>query len=166
MTLLGFKERFVPKIESREKRHTIRAAGDTGLCRFKVGDTVQLYRKVRQKSMSKIVDVDPVVTKIDAIIIRRDLGGRRTVVIGDAELEPAEIEALAGNDGFASSAAFFDFFCPTTPRTHIARFAGHIYLSRRWFSPWNQRWVREQIADFQMMAEAHASTARMLMGIE
>lgn len=48
----------------------------------------------------------------------------------------------------------------------FAEFYRANYLRRRWFSPWNQRWVREQIADFQMMAEAHASTARMLMGIE
>lgn len=75
-------------------------------------------------------------------------------MMGTAEIERRRRVIAAYNQvKSATYANFADFY-----RTN--------YLGgwRRWV--WNQKWVREQIADFQMMSEAHALTARLLMGIE
>lgn len=116
MTLLGFKERFVAPIEARTKKQTIRA----GKLRFTVGGSLQLYRRVRQKDMRKIVDDDPICVKTQAIVILRT-GGRWLVLIDDAELPDEGVHALASDDGFASTADFFDFFLGRD-----GGFAGHI----------------------------------------
>lgn len=128
MTLLGFNERFVPAIESRAKRHTIRALGKSGVCRFKVGDHVQLYRMVRQKGMRKIVDVDPVCTKVEPICISTMIVGRfptASISIDDRGLTVAEAESLAVADGFTDANALIAFFCPY-PSDQFQEFTGHV----------------------------------------
>lgn len=131
MTLLGFKERVVPNVWAgwREstgrvwetgvtpKRHSIRAVTKDGRVRFKVGDAVQLYRRSRQPDMRKIVDVDPVVTKIERIMITD------TYLLVDSQpLSMPKIKALASSDGFDDVLSFFEFFVSTKE----PKFTGHI----------------------------------------
>lgn len=151
MTLLGFKERFVPAVLAgyservdgplpagvTPKRHSIRAVGESGVCRFKVGDRLQLYRKVRQKGMAKIVEADPVVTKVERIQISNYRGQGHVIKEAEISFEPGtipvdqnvatqlsreEVAALASSDGFDSANAFFDFFVPNVDDV----FRGHI----------------------------------------
>lgn len=111
MSLLGFQEQFVEKIAAREKKHSIRRGDATS---HQIGRPIQLYRRVRQKNMRKIVDVDPVCVGRVNITIDRD---SRSVTIGGYPIATQEIEKLATDDGFATVDEFFDFFTyPARPR--------------------------------------------------
>lgn len=137
MTLLGFKDRFVPNVEAgyRErkgllaagaptpKRHSIRRTHKDGRAPAKVGVPIQLYARVRQKDMHKIVDVDPVCTKVDGIDIRK-ISGFYEVLVNANRLSQEQIGALAVSDGFKSIDAFFDFF--DTGDHPVDVFSGHI----------------------------------------
>lgn len=161
MTLLGFKDRFVPMVEAgylerifshealrqappgwnpwigghrpQPKRHSIRK-GECGA--FHIGRPIQLYRRVRQKDMRKIVDVDPVCTKKERIQIS-NIDGQCHVIIarqhpGDGALLPAsvvstqlsikEVADLATADGFPNVTSFWVFFVPNAGDV----FNGHI----------------------------------------
>lgn len=122
MTLLGFKERFVPMIESRAKKHTIRAVPKDGKVRFKIGHPIQLYRRVRQKDSRKIIDIDPVCTKIEAITVDRGYERRVHISINGVLLTYEQSNQLARADGFPHLADFEAFFVPKPDDT----FAGHI----------------------------------------
>jgi len=114
LTLLGFKERFVPAVEARTKKHTIRA----GRLRFKVGDAIQIWTGPYRPGMRrKLFDVDPVVTKIEAIEI-----GNMIVIVDGKQLHSRQIHDLVMADGFDSIAQFFGFFTSVKRPT----FTGHI----------------------------------------
>jgi len=54
-------------------------------------------------------------------------------------------------------AATYAFYADQYRTRYLKGFTGWV---------WGRKWVREQISDFQIMAQAHAQTARMLMGFE
>ena len=112
MPLLNFKKQFVPKIESGEKTHTIRAYRKDGRNPH-VGDTLYLYTGLRTKSARKLGEYKCVeVTPIYIDWWR--------VVLGTSELDCVEIEALATADGFETQNEMFSFF----NKTHDLPFYG------------------------------------------
>jgi hypothetical protein len=136
MSLLGFRDRFVPNVlagyyervgekwgTATPKRHSIRALRKDGRVGHTVGKPIQLYARVRQKDAHKIVAVDPVCTKIEPIIISTETDGRSRVLIDHDkgywnDEAPWAILSLARADGFPDVAAFFDFLVPT-PGDHF-----------------------------------------------
>lgn len=108
MALLGFKEQFVEAIRSGEKTHTIRGVRKVPI---KVGETLYLYGKVRQRGMYRIVK--PVTcTRIQSIWIGRAHAHTPVAAIhvDDAYLAFDERTKLALADGFASHAAMVMFW--------------------------------------------------------
>jgi hypothetical protein len=104
MSLLGFKKQFAGPVERREKRQTIRAK----VHGHQVGRPIQLYTGLRTKACRKLADVDPVCVSIDPVVIA--WGGY--CKIGGTLFGGERMAAFAAADGFASTKAFFEFFCP------------------------------------------------------
>lgn len=103
MPAINFQARFVPMIESGEKRQTIRARN-----RFKVGDTLFLYTGMRQKGCRKIGYAECVrVTKVEI-----HEGGMSMFKNGKlVDLTVDERMAMAQQDGFdwySSMAKWFE----------------------------------------------------------
>lgn len=92
--IAGLKDRFIPKVESGLKRHTIRRGK-----RWRAGMRIDLYRNVRQKSMELIFRAP--VTKVESIQIVIDLERQRLWAwVNGAKLSDSELETLARVDGF------------------------------------------------------------------
>lgn len=112
MPILNFKERFVPHIESRRKKHTIRAKRKYPC---KVGDKLYLYTGLRTKKAKKIsVEECSMVQDIkfdtpypDAEVI---LPWDVTVTIDGIGLGADEMETLAYHDGFKDFAEMVSFW--------------------------------------------------------
>lgn len=100
--IAGLKHRFIPRVESGDKRHTIRRGK-----RWKVGMRIDLFKDVRQKTM-KLIFRAPV-TRVDDITIHVELTGL-TIFIGEHELDASEKEALAIADGFNDRVEMFEFW--------------------------------------------------------
>jgi hypothetical protein len=97
--ILGFKDTFVSAVADGTKPHTIRSGN-----RWKVGQSIQFYRNVRQSSMTKIRP-NGVAKVVQAIKIERPerfLGPPREprVFIDGRQLTPLECQELSRRDGF------------------------------------------------------------------
>lgn len=106
---LGFKDTFVPAVVAGTKPHTIRAGE-----RWRVGMSIQFYRRARQRDMAKIRP-DAVATVVQQICVTHagaldPLGPmpayheRYIILIGEGRdrhvLTPLECQELARRDGF------------------------------------------------------------------
>jgi len=114
MGLYNFQERFVPKILSGEKTHTIRACRKHPDGR---GDTLHLYQGLRHKGAKLLMRVT--CTARQNILITP--GG--VVRIDGEYLADDECEALARRDGFDSFASMLEFW--REPKNRLP-FKGHI----------------------------------------
>lgn len=96
MGLYNFQSRFVSKVLSGEKTHTIRAERANP---DRPGNTLHLYTGLRQKGARLLMRV--LCVKVEEIEIRNDW--RVAVVIVDGvRLSVDERESLARRDGFSS----------------------------------------------------------------
>lgn len=93
--LLGFQRRFEPYVLDGSKTHSIRALRKRP---FKVGDRIDCYGDVRQKTMHLLGRF----TCVDVQRIFIYSGG--SITIDGVDLSADEIEALAWRDGFRPSA--------------------------------------------------------------
>ena len=105
MPALNFKKQFAPKVESGEKRQTIRAIRNTP---FKEGDILYLYTGMRTRSCRKLGEAKAL--EVQSIVIIQSI---ENVLIDEIALEKEEITELAQSDGFDSSYDFFGFFAET-----------------------------------------------------
>ena len=95
MPALNFKKQFAPKVESGEKRQTIRVIRKNP---FKVGDSLYLYTGMRTRYCRKLGEAK--VSEIQAVKITT-----RNIRINGVLLPVHESEKIAKDDGFDS---FFD----------------------------------------------------------
>jgi len=106
MPLLGFMKVNAPKVESGEKRCTIRALRKDKRDP-KRGETLYIYTGLRSKSCRKLVTPDPVCKKARPIWF----DSRAGVFIQDVGyLKHTELESLAKADGFDCVKDFIEFF--------------------------------------------------------
>ena len=105
MPALNFKKQFAPKVESGEKRQTIRAIRKTP---FKEGDILYLYTGMRTRSCRKLGEAKAL--EVQSIAIIQSI---ENVLIDEIALDKEEIIELAKSDGFDSSYDFFGFFAET-----------------------------------------------------
>lgn len=96
---LGFRPRFVEKVRSGDKRHSMRRG-----TRWTVGRRADLYEKDRQPGM-KLIFRAPV-TRVEPVTIRPGRAGSMIVTIDLNQLDAAECETFARADGFADFADF------------------------------------------------------------
>ena len=109
MVAINFTK-FIDKVEAREKRMTIRKTK-----RGNVGDKVQLYTGMRTKACRKLVEEDPVLIRVEPIVIAENkIGG---VAWGNQH-------HLAKKDGFDTLAAFRDYF----RQTYGLPFTGFVHV--------------------------------------
>lgn len=118
MGLYNFQSRFVLKILSGEKRHTIRACR-----RFedKPGDVMHLYTGLRSKKAKLLMRVPCV--RVEEIEILDGVFGdenHASVSIEGVKLDRSEREELAVKDGFSSFEEMIQFWRGRLP------FRGHI----------------------------------------
>jgi hypothetical protein len=106
--ILGFKDRFVPRVRSGDTRHTIRAGFF-----WRVGMIAHLYEHVRHKEMRLIFRVP--VSKVEEIKFAaafQPAGSLMDVWIDSVMLSPDECERLARADGFSSFEDMTAFWAP------------------------------------------------------
>lgn len=118
MGLYNFQSRFVPKILSGEKKHTIRA---TRANPDKAGNMLHLYTGLRQKGARLLMRVPCV--KVEEIEIKDGAFGdenHASVTIDGVKLDRGERESLARRDGFANFEEMIQFWRGRLP------FKGHI----------------------------------------
>lgn len=115
MGLYNFQERFVSKILSGEKTHTIRAERAHP---DKPGNTLHLYSGLRTKKAKLLMRA--LCVKVEEIHIRAVNGWDVSVAIDGVDLDETEREALARRDGFDDFAEMVDFWRSRLP------FHGHI----------------------------------------
>lgn len=124
MGLYNFQSRFVPKILSGEKTHTIRTIRANP---DKPGNTLHLYTGLRHKGARLLMRV--LCTRIQEIEIKQNLiadpesGDRwllNLVFIDGERISLDESEQLARRDGFANFAEMMQFWDGRLP------FRGHI----------------------------------------
>jgi hypothetical protein len=121
--LYNFQQRFVPKILSGEKQHTIRAIRTNP---DKPGNILHLYTGLRQKGARLLMRVPCV--KVEEIEIRDGAFGdenHAAVAIDGTSLDRSEREALAVRDGSASFEEMIQFWRGRLP------FRGHIIHWRK-----------------------------------
>ena len=118
MGLYNFQRRFVAKIRSGAKMHTIRAIRAHP---DKPGDVMHLYTGLRHKGAELIMRVPCVaVGEIEIDACGHECNCDPFVAIDGVELSESEREALAICDGFESFAEMLDFWAGRLP------FKGHI----------------------------------------
>lgn len=117
MGLYNFQSRFVPKILSGEKTHTIRSIRANP---DKPGNTLHLYTGLRHKGARLLMRV--LCVKVEEIEIhsRNADPAHCRVMIGGMFLDRSEKEALARRDGFSNFAEMMQFWEGRLP------FRGHI----------------------------------------
>ncbi|WP_035238125.1 hypothetical protein [Desulfobacter vibrioformis] len=115
MPSLNYKKQFAGKVESGEKRQTIRARRKDGKDP-RPGQTLYHFYGLRTKYCRKLRE--DVCKSTEAITIE----GRHNVVVGTITLSLAAETNLANADGFYTSIEFFDFF----EKTHGFPFHGLI----------------------------------------
>ena len=93
--LLNFKKEFAPRVESGEKRQTIRHNRKDGK-RPQPGDTVKAYTGLRTRS-ARLLRAAPVV---ELLSVRMHLDDH-VIVVGGRKLDVDEAEEFAKADGFA-----------------------------------------------------------------
>jgi uncharacterized protein YqfB (UPF0267 family) len=118
MGLYNFKEKFVARILSGEKTHTIRprrARAD------KPGNTLHLYTGLRHKGARLLMRVPCVkVEDIEMDACGHECNCDATVVIDGVDLDAGERDAFAVRDGFEDFADMLDFWVGRLP------FKGHV----------------------------------------
>ena len=114
MPALNFQKQFAPKVESGEKRQTIRALRKDGRDP-KTGDTLYLYTGMRTKSCRKLREEKA--NKVQDITITDAM----TFLDGKL-LDRSEIKGIAIDDGFSCLKDFRSFFA----RTHGLPFVGKL----------------------------------------
>lgn len=105
---LGFKDQFVPKVESGEKRHSIRAGR-----RWRVGMLAHCWKNMRGAKEGlrpqTLLLIAPVIRVEDINIhMHRNVGLR--ITIEGVMLRPDECEAFARRDGFKDQDAMHKFW--------------------------------------------------------
>lgn len=117
MGLYNFQSRFVPKILSGEKTHTIRAERAFP---DKPGATMHLYTGLRTKKARLLMRRKCL--RVERIKIDCTPGGEPVnIAIEGIWLSPSEREAFARRDGFNNFADMMEFW-----RTRLP-FRGHVY---------------------------------------
>jgi hypothetical protein len=104
MPLLGFKKRFAPAVEAREKRQTIRARRKDGRDP-KPGDTLYLYTGLRTKKVRKLRQ--ETCKQVRSVMIDED---GMLLLNGLAVVERADRNAFAIADGFGSFDELVDYW--------------------------------------------------------
>lgn len=89
MVAFNFKAQFAPLIEAGTKLQTIRRTA-----RAKPGDRLQLYTGQRTSDCRKLVDPDPICTRVDYVGIRPDY-----ITFGNKAAWP-DADEFARMDGF------------------------------------------------------------------
>jgi hypothetical protein len=125
MPLYNFQSQFVPKVESGDKTHTIRAKRKYPA---KAGDRLYLYTGLRHKGARRLMIAT--CTKVQEIVIRLDVkfryehiahdvtnGPMVTITIDGEELSYDEMQALARRDGFDNLAHMMGFWDGRLPFT-------------------------------------------------
>ncbi|XXJ19974.1 hypothetical protein ACR42D_10595 [Desulfovibrio caledoniensis] len=119
MVAYNFKSQFAERVESGEKRQTIRANGKRRHAR--PGEALQLYTGQRGPNCRKLVDPDPAcVAALPVFMDRTFSDNRRVVVVAGHEVYGPPLEDLARADGFETSEEMKDFF----EKTHGVPFEG------------------------------------------
>lgn len=113
MGLYNFQKRFVPKILSGDKTHTIRAERANP---DKPGNTLHLYSGLRTKKATLLMRVPCV--RVEPIVITDTRLPR--VIIGEHLLDTDEEDAFARRDGFEDFADMMNFWNGRLP------FRGHV----------------------------------------
>ncbi|WP_395736308.1 hypothetical protein [Prosthecobacter sp.] len=114
MPQLNFSPQFAPKVESREKRQTIRA---TRKAPIKNGDTLHIFTGLRTKKARRLLPPQECTQALDIVIRRKALKNSKYIGL-DVRLQFAgkltreRIEKLAREDGFDSVEAFTAWFLP------------------------------------------------------
>lgn len=100
MVALNFSPQFVPLIEARIKRQTIRQT-----IRARVGDSLQLYTGQRTKECRKLVEPDPICSLVDYVSIRPDY-----LTLGNKVKHEGDADDFARRDGFTDYADMVKWF--------------------------------------------------------
>lgn len=90
MVAFNFSPEFVPLIEARLKRQTIRKTA-----RAKPGDLLQLYTGQRTKACRKLLETDLVCTLVDYVGIRPEY-----LTLGNKDKHEGNADDFARRDGF------------------------------------------------------------------
>lgn len=115
MVAYSFHRQFHEPVETGAKRHTVRANRKR---HARVGEPVQLYGGMRTRHCRKLVDPDPICTRVQLIEIAvlSDVNQRLGfITIDGIPLDNDEIEAFAKADGFTATAG-------ATARQRMGRF--------------------------------------------
>jgi hypothetical protein len=102
--LFNFQKQFATKVESGEKRQTIRAFRADGRLP-KVGDMAKCYTGLRTSGARLLVAAP--VTKVSKVLIDFD---EHVIALDCGRLDAGDAEALARADGFDSFAAMMRWF--------------------------------------------------------
>lgn len=113
MVAYNFKSGFVPAIQLGRKCQTVRRHRKR---HARPGEPVQLYTGMRTRSCRKLIDPDPICTRLDAITI--DVGRQHPDCIGDIvvngiPLDREQMAAFAFADGLRTVALFGRFWLAT-----------------------------------------------------
>ena len=103
MPALNYQKQFADDVESGKKRQTVRAFRKDGRDP-KPGQTLFHYTGMRTKACRKLRE--DVCLDVRQVTIEND----QRVTVGAAALNWPEVKAFAKEDGFESTADFFDFF--------------------------------------------------------
>lgn len=116
MVAFNFSPEFVAKVESGEKRQTIRRSRHG-----KVGDRAQLYTGQRTKACRKLVEPDPVLDLVGYVAIRPEY-----LTLHDTRQHPGDADDFARRDGFRDYADMVAWF---QARYGTREFIGYVH---RW----------------------------------
>lgn len=106
MPLLNYKKYLAGKVESGEKRTTIRAYRKDGKDP-KVGQTLYHYVGIRTKGCRKLLETE-CKSVLPIQMIRN--GFHIEIILNQKSINQEEIEKIAKMDGFDCIQDFFDFF--------------------------------------------------------
>lgn len=115
MPAFGFKYRFARKVETGEKRHTIRAPRKDGK-RPVVGTPFHAFEGMRTKKCRRLLTSR--ICAVQDIVIEEN--GR--ILVGGRWLPVDDAHAFAVADGFTSANELFEFF----KTEHGLPFIGHL----------------------------------------
>ena len=117
MVAYSFKSGFIPDIQARLKTQTVR--GNRTRRHARVGEPVQLYTAMRTRHCRKILEPDPVCTRVEEIDIDVTADGLRLVLNG-IPLDDDQATAFAVADGFRIKQP--DMVSHLTPLKYMHRF--------------------------------------------
>ncbi|WP_461209956.1 ASCH domain-containing protein [Desulfocurvus sp. DL9XJH121] len=119
MSAYNFQKQFAGKVESGDKRQTIRADGKRRHAR--PGERVQLYTGMMTKACRKLVNPDPICTSVEPVrIAYSGPTGQPHVTVSGHPLTRPEIRALARDDGFENVTSMYAWL----EKTHGLPFRG------------------------------------------